>query len=293
MVKKSKKNRSLSVAFPVSLQVVRLRLVPLFFILLAVSMVFLHRVYDAPVVKMRVALTDFFAPVFSGISEPIQNATGRIDAVAGIRDLRAENMRLSEENRRLQQWYDVALRLEAENRSLKSLMNFKIEPDYSFITTRVVADPGGSFIKSVLIPVGRNDGVREGQAVMGEKGLIGRVVETGKNASRVLLVTDLNARAPVLIEGTRHKAILTGRNGDKMALQHLPLDSRPGLGARIVTSGDGGVLPPHLPIGTIVSRNGGMIEVSPLDDLDKLEYVRVIDFNADSALSTGHLKTKP
>lgn len=293
MVKKSKKNSGLSVAFPLSLQVVRLRLVPLFFILLAVSMVFLHRVYDAPVVKMRVALTDFFAPIFSSVSEPIQNATGRIDAVASIRDLRAENMRLSEENRRLQQWYDVALRLEAENRSLKSLMNFKIEPDYSFITTRVVADPGGSFIKSVLIPVGRNDGVRDGQAVMGEKGLIGRVVETGKNASRVLLITDLNARAPVLIEGTRHKAILTGRNRDKMALQHLPLDSRPGLGARIVTSGDGGVLPPHLPIGTIVSRNGGMIEVSPLDDLDKLEYVRVIDFSADSALSTGHLKTKP
>lgn len=293
MVKKSKKNNSLSVAFPVSLQLVRQRIVPLFFILLAVSAVFLHRVYEAPIVKMRVALTDFFAPVFAGVSEPIKSATGRIDAVANIRDLRAENMRLSEENRRLQQWYDTALRLEAENRSLKSLMNFKIEPDYSFITTRVVADPGGSFIKSVLIPVGRNDGVREGQAVMGEKGLVGRVVETGKNASRVLLVTDLNARVPVLVEATRHKAILTGRNSDKMVLQHLPLDSRPGLGARIVTSGDGGVLPPHLPVGTIVSRNGGMIEVTPLDDLDRLEYVRVVDFSADSALATGQLKAQP
>lgn len=293
MVKKSKKNNSLSVAFPVSLQLVRQRIVPLFFILLAISAVFLHRVYEAPIVKMRVALTDFFAPVFAGVSEPIKSATGRIDAVANIRDLRAENMRLSEENRRLQQWYDTALRLEAENRSLKSLMNFKIEPDYSFITTRVVADPGGSFIKSVLIPVGRNDGVREGQAVMGEKGLVGRVVETGKNASRVLLVTDLNARVPVLVEATRHKAILTGRNSDKMVLQHLPLDSRPGLGARIVTSGDGGVLPPHLPVGTIVSRNGGMIEVTPLDDLDRLEYVRVVDFSADSALATGQLKAQP
>lgn len=293
MVKKSKKNSSLSVAFPVSLQLVRQRIVPLFFILLAVSAVFLHRVYEAPIVKMRIALTDFFAPVFAGVSEPIKSATGRIDAVANIRDLRAENMRLSEENRRLQQWYDTALRLEAENRSLKSLMNFKIEPDYSFITTRVVADPGGSFIKSVLIPVGRNDGVREGQAVMGEKGLVGRVVETGKNASRVLLVTDLNARVPVLVEATRHKAILTGRNSDKMSLQHLPLDSRPGLGARIVTSGDGGVLPPHLPVGTIVSRNGGMIEVTPLDDLDRLEYVRIVDFSADSALATGQLKAQP
>ena len=289
MVKKRKKNSGFSIAFPISLQGLRNRFFPLLFIFMAVSGVVLHKSYDAPIMQIRIALTDMTAPVFAAVSEPLQAAAGRIDTVANMRDLRAENMRLVEENRRLQQWYDTALRLEAENRSLKTLMNFKIEPDYRFITTRVVADPGGSFIKSVLIPAGSRDGVRNGQAVIGEKGLVGRVVETGRNASRVLLVTDLNAHIPVLIEGTRHKAILAGRNTGTMVLEHMPLDSRPGLGARIVTSGDGGMLPPHIPVGTVVSRSGGTVHVRPLDDLDKLGYVRVVDFAADSALKTGKL----
>ena len=277
---------------PVSLQIFRWRLIPVFFITLTVLTVLLHKIHAEPIVKVRVALMDLVTPVFSTVSEPVHAVADSIGSVTGIRDLRAENIRLMEENYRLQQWYDTALRLEAENRSLKSLLNFKVEPNYDFITTRVVADPGGSFIQSILIPSGAEDGIRKGQAVMGEKGMIGRVVEVGNNAARVLLVTDLNAHIPVTVEGTRHKGILSGDNSDIMALEHLPLDSLPGLGARIVTSGDGGMLPPQLPIGKIIAQADGQIKVVPLDDLDKLDYVRVIDFMADSALATGKMKQK-
>lgn len=291
-MKKNKRSTSFSAVLPVSLQIFRWRLIPIFFLTLTVFTVLLHRIHAAPIVKLRIAVSDLVTPVFSAVSEPIHAAMDGVGSVTGIRDLRAENIRLTEENKRLQQWYDTALRLEAENRSLKSLLNVKVEPEYDFITTRVVADPGGSFIKSILVAAGEEDGIRKGLAVMGEKGMVGRVVEVGRNASRILLVTDLNARIPVVIEGTRHKAILSGQNRDTMVLNHLPLDSLPAVGARIVTSGDGGMLPPHLPIGKIVSHGNGQVQVLPLDDIGQMEFVRVVDSLSDSSLITGKITAK-
>ncbi|MFX4941244.1 rod shape-determining protein MreC, partial [Acinetobacter baumannii] len=83
-----------------------------------------------------------------------------------------------------------------------------------FITARVVADPGGPFVRTVLTTAGRRHGVRKGQAAMAGPGLIGRVIEVGEWSSRVLLITDLNARIPVVMENSRQRAVLSGDNSE-------------------------------------------------------------------------------
>src|SRR3546814_10668070 len=72
-------------------------------------------------------------------------------------------------------------------------------PDLSqtFVTGRVIADGGGSFVRTVLVNVGGRDGVRKGQAAIGEGGYVGRVAEVGQRAARVLLLTDQIGRAHV------------------------------------------------------------------------------------------------
>jgi len=95
-------------------------------------------------------------------------------------------------------------------------------------------------------------------------------------SARVLLITDLNSRIPVVSEKGRVRAILSGDNSAQPKLAFLPPNARLNLGDRIVTSGHGGVFPAGLPVGTISSVDDGVISVSPFAEFDLLEYVRII-----------------
>ena len=179
--------------------------------------------------------------------------------------------------------------MQAENQSFRELLNVKADPTLTFVTARVISDAGGSFIKSVLLPVGGRDRVQKGNAVMSGHGLVGRVMEVGQSSSRVLLVTDLNSHIPVVLQGTRTKAILAGKNQDLMKLERLPPDSGMTVGTRVVTSGDGGQLPPDLPVGTIVSADADGVWVKPLADIDRLTHVQVVNVDIDQTLVTGEI----
>ena len=96
----------------------------------------------------------------------------------------------------------------------------------------------------------------------------------------MLLITDINSRLPVLIEATRARAILVGDNGDKPKLAFLSAAADVSVGDRIITSGQGGMFPAGLPIGVVASVDGTGVRVSPLVDFDRLEMVRVVDFES-------------
>lgn len=233
---------------------------------------------------IRAASADLLSPAFSAASLPFQTLSAFVSGATGLTELRAENARLSQENIRLREWYQTALRLEAENQSLRDLLHVKIDPLYSFISARVVADAGNAYVKSVLVAAGSNDSVREGQAVISGEGLVGRIVETGRDTARVILLTDLNARVPVLIEGTRQRAILAGTNADRPVLMYLPPDSAVPEGARVVTSGDGGVFPAGLPVGSVVIDPDGNRHVALFSETGKLVHVRIVNVPEDPRL---------
>ena len=109
-------------------------------------------------------------------------------------------------------------------------------------------------------------------------GLVGRVAGVGNRATRVLLITDLNSRIPVLVEATRTRGILIGNNSNRPRLIHLPPGATVSPGDRIVTSGHGGAFPVGLPIGLIDAVNESGISVQPFVPRDRLEYVRILDY---------------
>jgi rod shape-determining protein MreC len=119
--------------------------------------------------------------------------------------------------------------------------------------------------------------------------MLGRVIEVGEKAARVLLLTDINSRVPVLIEGSNQKAILSGNNGDYLSLKHLPADSSLSEGGRIVTSGDGGIFPAGLPIGRVALNDNGKFIVKPYADLSRVSYVRIIKVPIDKNLIRGDI----
>lgn len=265
------------------------RMTPAVLLLLALTLLAVHRSEIFPLESLRTGVTDIATPVLTAVTAPFAKAADSFDGVQSLRQLKAENIRLREENARLQEWYEQALRLQAENKSLRDLLNVKADADMTYVTTRVVSDPGNSFVKSVLLPVGRTDEVVKGSAVMSGHGMIGRVMETGRHSSRVLLITDLNSRIPVMVQNTRTRAILAGKNKALLKLERLPIDSGLTLGQRIVTSGDGGYLPPDIPIGTIVGIGKDGVLVKPLADIDSLSHVQVVNTAADQSLLSGKL----
>jgi len=244
--------------------------------------------------RMRAHVTDAVAPILDFASRPVASVKEMINEVRAMAALKSENDRLLQERARLLQWQAVARKLEAENKALKSLLNFKSGAGTSFISARVIADAGGAFAHSIVLNIGKRDGVENGQAVVTGEGLVGRVAIVGGRSTRVLLVTDLNSRIPVLVESTRTRAILAGNNSDQPKLIRLPPNARIPQGDRIVTSGHAGVFPPGIPIGIVASVSDKGITVQPFAKRSALEYIRVINYGLEGVLSrSGKVTIKP
>ncbi len=228
--------------------------------------------------RARTALSDGLAPIFAVVSAPIARIEAVVTEFADLWAMREENARLRAENENLRRWQAVALALDSENERLKASLRWIPDPNGSFVTARVVADAGGVYAKAVLLSVGPNHGVKKGQIAVDEHGLIGRITEVGARTARVLLITDLNSRIPVILESSRAHAIMVGNNGVRPRLQFWPEGVQPKEGERVVTSAEANAFPANLPVGTVHYSPAGTAEVEPSAMLQKLEVVRIFDY---------------
>lgn len=248
------------------------------FVVLAFGVMLLGKADSRFMERVRVAVSDLLSPIIDVASEPAQTVSDFMDTLTELAVLREENARLREENGRLLEWERVARTVQSQNQALRSLTNFVDVPAAGQIAARVIGDSSGIYVRSLLLAAGTQDGVAKGQAVTTGEGLVGRVIEAGQHASRVLLITDLNSRIPVRLERTRVRAILLGDNTDRPVLQYLPSSDVVAPGDRIVTSGDAGVFPPGLAVGEIIAVTDGVVRIQPYVDWNRLEFVRVADF---------------
>ena len=240
--------------------------------------------------SIRLAATDTLAPAIAIVNTPFRVTADYVQAISGLAHLREENARLVEENARLREWHNAALSLKAENERLASLLHLKTPDPHGFITARVISDAGNTFAQSLLVLAGEGDGVEKGQPVLSGDGLVGRVIESGNKASRILMLTDINSRVPVTIEGLDTRAILAGQNHPYPLLDHLPADHKIETGKRVVTSGHGGLFLPGLPVGLTYVDEHGQVFVQLFAESERITYVRIIDKVLDQAVLQGQLK---
>jgi rod shape-determining protein MreC len=248
----------------------------LFLIIAAFAIMLLGKADTLVVERARSGVVDAVAPVMDALSRPIATVSEGVDRVDRFFSVYEENAQLREQNARLLEWQSAALALAAENSTFRKMLNFVPERGASFAAARVIGDSGGAFVRSVLINGGTVDGIQKGDAVVNGNGLIGRIAESGRRSGRVLLVSDLNSRIPVVGEKSRVRAILAGDNSPSPKLAFLSPNAQLEVGDRIVTSGHGGVFPAGLPVGRISSIGDGGIRVQPFADFYRLEYVRII-----------------
>lgn len=257
----------------------------LFYFIIAVLLMAGSIMQFAPLERVRMGVVDNLSPVMERVGSPIQSAVQHLSDLSGLTSLKAENTRLLEENRRLRDWYQTAQLLKAENAALRDLLKTQVDPKASFVTARVLADPSSVYVRSLLVNAGQREHVQPDQPVLTGEGLLGRVTQVGQKVSRILLLTDINSRLPVVIENTGHRAVAAGQNTNMLRLDLLPEDIKIDKGARVVTSGDGGIFPAGLPVGEVASVSGNDIEVRPYAPMEASLFVQVMNTGFDALKS--------
>jgi rod shape-determining protein MreC len=241
-------------------------------------LIVVERVKPEALQSVKSTGVDVIYPIAELISSPKRmwaNVTGNISAF--IHTYR-ENESLKLANAELLKWQVAAKEIRQENENLRSLLHMVPEKGVHYVTTRLVADIGATSSFTALISGGSKDGIKKHQAVISSEGLIGRVIEVGANSSRVLLLADSNSHIPVVGERGRQKAMLSGRGRGEMALKYVERGDQFAVGERLVTSGDGGLLPPGILVGTVNSVDGVMVNVLPIADANHASVVTVIDY---------------
>lgn len=228
---------------------------------------------------VRGAGDDLAASAMELVAGPAAEANRWIDGVGTFLSVYEENQRLRDENARLRTAQGELGELQRKVRRYEELLKVPTEAPVAGVAGRVIADMSGPFVRSVLVSVGRDQGVAHGQAVVDDRGMLGRIIGTGKRSSRVLLLTDLSSRIPVIVEGANLKAILAGDNSDQPTLEYLPPGSRLTAGARVLTTADGGVLPPGIVVGVVV-RGATSPRVSLFTSERRADFVRVLKYQA-------------
>jgi len=262
----------------VPLKVLFQRFAFLLLVMSAFALMLLGKADTVIVERASTAVVDLAVPIMDVMSRPVATVNETVENVREMMALRDENDRLRRENTRLLAWQEAARRLSRQNVALQGLLDFVPDPRAGFIAARVVGDASDAFVRSMLINAGTLNGVAKGQAVVAGKGLVGRIVSAGSRSARLLLISDINSRVPVLIEPSNHRAVLAGDNKDLPRLSFVATNVAIKPGDRIITSGHGGMFPPGLPIGEVVAVGEGGVRVRPFVRLGRLEYVRVVDY---------------
>jgi rod shape-determining protein MreC len=245
-------------------------------ILLSFSLMFLGKADIAALRNARMGASDFMAPLMDIVSSPVRGIDTMVTGIRTVTSLRAENVRLEAENDLLKRWRRRAEILESENRQLRSVTGAVAPERRTPLTARAVTAPGGSFAHTVLIAVGYESGIRAGNPVVTADGLVGLVVDVGKSYARVLMISDINARIPVILASSSWPALAIGQNGVFLELAFLPEEAKPQIGELVLTSGHGGVLPAGLPVGRVNLVQDNFVRVQPAVDFRSLSYVSVL-----------------
>jgi len=165
---------------------------------------------------------------------------------------------------------------------LRKLMNMKNDFKFPTVAARVVGRNRSSVFKTVLINKGTADGIKTGFPVMGTGGVAGRIMETSRNASKVLLLVDYNSNIDVIVQKNRCQGVLRGCGSSGCELRYVQRSEDVKTGDAVVSSGLAGVFPQGLLIGKVAIVEKGeaglfqKITVHPAADITKLEEVLVI-----------------
>ncbi len=239
-------------------------------------MLVLSLVAPATFASVRGVALDVTAPITGGLSEVGATAEGLISGAGNYWDAARQNDKLKSERDALRRRLIRAAAVEQENRQLKAALGLRERSRDAVAAGRIVGSSFQSPRRFAVLSVGRNDGVASGMPVRTADGLVGRVVDAGGTASRVLLVSDRANIVPARILRGGTPVISTGRGDGTVDIRPLEVGRNPfKRGDIIVTSGTGGLYPPLIPIARVIRLDDDGALGRPLADPSQASFAIV------------------
>lgn len=246
-------------------------------LVVALLLIFMVWRIDSPrVERFRTALVDTLVPNLEWALVPVTKAVGMVENFQSYTRIYEQNQELRRELQQMKAWKEAALQLEQKNARLMDISQVRLDPKLTHVTGVVLADSGSPFRQSVLLNVGSRDGVLDGWATMDGIGLVGRISGVGNRTARVILLTDSSSRIPVTIQPSGQRGLLSGDNSPAPPVEFLEKPDLVRPGDQVVTSGDGGVFPAGLLVGTMAQGTDRRLRVRLAADYERLEFLRVL-----------------
>jgi rod shape-determining protein MreC len=225
---------------------------------------------------VRGVALDVTAPITGALSEVTTTVTGLTSGAGNYWNAAQQNAELKRQRDALMRRMVEARAILEENQQLKAALQLRERSGKTVAAGRVVGSSFESPRRFAVISVGTSDGEAVGMPVRAPEGLIGRVIESGMLASRVLLVTDRANIVPARILKGGLPVISTGRGDGTIDVRPLEVGKNPFKpGDIIVTSGTGGLYPPLVPIARVIRLDDDGAIAIPIADPSKVSFAIV------------------
>lgn len=228
--------------------------------------------------NLSFVFADISLPIVKFAAFPFNTAINLLTDFRELVDAKEDNKILKEDIAKLRSFYIKSLNVHQENKELRNVLNFVTAKSSSFKVARIIGRSHQIFNQTVFIDAGKNRGIKEGNIVTGDHGVIGRIAEVGENKSRLILLTDASSRIPIITSKSRVRGITAGNNSSLMEVLYLPKNHVVEVGDRVFTSGDGDTLPPGLLIGVVQKVDQGEVSVAMIEDVTNANIVTILDY---------------
>jgi rod shape-determining protein MreC len=240
---------------------------------------------------LRTAAADVTAPISNAGRSIVGFFSGIGDSIGNYWQAGSQNAELRRQLEEAQRELNSRRTLEYENQRLLALLGLARQTDDEVTTARITSSSFQSPRRLATLAAGSGSGVTPGMPVRNADGLIGRVLESGRWASRVLLVTDGASNVPVRLVRDGTPALAVGRGDGTIELRTLEVGQIPfRRGDILVTSGAGGLFPPNIPVATVIGQEGERAIARPIADPGRLDFAivqRIYQPAAEGPLDTA------
>lgn len=209
--------------------------------------------FDPPLFAgLRMTAASITAPASSTMAALGRGIVAVPDAINGWLYAHAENAALKRELAAARALLQQARVIAYDNRRMRALLRIRDREGQPVVTARLVSSSASSGRRFAVLNAGRFSGVQPGMPVRGPDGLVGRVVETGPNAARVLLLSDAESIVPVRRTRDGLPAIAAGRGDGAVDIRSVNATNvHFRVGDLFVTSGTGGIYTPGVPVARV------------------------------------------
>jgi rod shape-determining protein MreC len=245
-------------------------------LIVGLIMLVLSLVAPSAYASVRGASLDATAPVTTALSDVAATVEGVVSGAGDYWNAAEQNGGLKRERAELRRQIIRAKAVLQENSQLKAVLGLRERTEQAVAVGRIVGSSFESTRRFAILSVGRSDGVEPGMPVRTSDGLVGRVIEAGSSASRVLLVSDRSNIVPARILRGGIPVISTGRGDGTVDIRPLEVGRNPfKRGDIIVTSGTGGLYPPLVPVARIIRLDDDGALGLPLADPSQASFAIV------------------